>query len=90
MDEFDIAGDDGLPDVVHQAAGMVSVQLGVKVADAYARLLGYAQQCGRPVEDVADDVVERQLHLDGPMPEPERTDAPGGAANDGDDAVPAR
>jgi hypothetical protein len=53
---------------VHQASGMVAVQLGVPVADAAVRLRAHAYAVNRPVADVARDVVERRLRLidDGP------------------------
>lgn len=49
---------------VHQASGMVAVQLGVGVADAEARLRAHAYAANRSVVDVARDVVERRLRLD--------------------------
>ena len=53
---------------VHQATGMVAVQLGVAVADAAARLRAYAYAENRSVVEVARDIVERRLRLvdDGP------------------------
>lgn len=59
---------------VHQAAGMVSVQLGISVADALVRLRAYAFGNNRLLADVADEVVTRKLRLDDPSPgtEPER------------------
>jgi hypothetical protein len=50
--------------VVHQATGMVSVQLGVTVGDALARLRGFAVTADRPLEQVAADVVARKLRFD--------------------------
>jgi GAF domain-containing protein len=50
--------------VVHQAAGMVSVQLGVSVAHALVRLRAYAFAHGRMLADVAADVVARELRFD--------------------------
>jgi hypothetical protein len=49
--------------VVHQAAGMASVQLGIPVGDALARLRAFAFADGRPLEVVASDVVGRRLRL---------------------------
>ena len=49
---------------VHQASGMVAVQLGVAVADAEVRLRAHAYAANRPVVDVARDIVERRLRLD--------------------------
>ncbi len=50
--------------VVHQASGMVSVQLDIPVGDALARLRGHAYAEERPIHDVAQDVVDRRLRLD--------------------------
>lgn len=52
--------------VVHQAAGMVSVQLDVNVAEALTRLRGYAFARDLALATVAADVVARRLRLDGP------------------------
>jgi hypothetical protein len=49
--------------VVHNAAGMVAVQLGVSVTEAEIRLRAYAFSENRPVKDVAEDVVARRLRL---------------------------
>jgi hypothetical protein len=49
--------------VVHNAAGMVSVQLGVSVTDALIRLRAHAFGSGRPIADVARDVVAGALRL---------------------------
>ena len=49
--------------VVHNAAGMVSVQLGVSVTEAMLRLRAYAFGHERPLESVAEDVVARRLRL---------------------------
>jgi len=46
---------------VHQAAGMVSVQLGVTITEALVRLRAYSFGHGRPLSDVAADVVHRRL-----------------------------
>ena len=53
-----------LQHVVHQAAGMVSVQLDVTIAHALVRLRAYAFANGRLVVDVAADVVARRLRFD--------------------------
>ena len=50
--------------VVHQATGMVAVQLGVHVTDALIRLRAYAFSHDRLVTDVASDIVSRRLRLD--------------------------
>jgi GAF domain len=52
--------------VVHQAAGMVSVQLGLPIAEALVRLRAWAFASDLPLRDVAQDVVERRLRFDGP------------------------
>ena len=49
--------------VVHNAAGAVSVQLGVSVAEALIRLRAYAFANDRMVRDVAEDVVARRLRF---------------------------
>jgi hypothetical protein len=56
---------------VHQASGMLAVQLGVAVADAEARLRAHAYAVNRSVVDVSRDIVERRLRLvdDGPTSE---------------------
>jgi hypothetical protein len=50
--------------VVHQAAGMVSAQLDISVADALARLRAHAFATDRRLSDVAEDVVARRLRFD--------------------------
>jgi len=49
---------------VHQASGMVSVQLGVSLAEAAVRLRAHAYAEGRPLAEVARAVVERRLRLE--------------------------
>lgn len=49
---------------VHQASGMVSEQLGISVLDALVRLRGYAYAAGRPIGEVAAEVVARTLRID--------------------------
>ncbi len=49
---------------VHQATGMVIVQLGVSAAVALVRLRAYAYAHDRPLRDVATDVVARRLRFD--------------------------
>jgi hypothetical protein len=48
---------------VHNAAGALSVQLGVTVTEALIRLRAYAFAQGRPLRDVADDIVAPRLRL---------------------------
>jgi hypothetical protein len=50
---------------VHQATGMISVQLGVSLAEALVRLRAYSYAHDRLIADVAADVVARKLRLDG-------------------------
>ena len=50
---------------VHQAAGMIAVQLGVTVGQALIRLRAHAFGNSRPLADVARDVVARELRFDG-------------------------
>jgi hypothetical protein len=49
--------------VVHQAAGMLSAQIDIPVSDALARIRAHAYAEDKPVNDVAQDIVQRQLHL---------------------------
>jgi hypothetical protein len=61
------AAADGLDEVMEQRAelfqaqGMVSVQLGISLTDAMARLRAYAYAQDRPLGEVARDVVARRL-----------------------------
>ena len=50
--------------VVHQASGMVAAQLEVSVGQALIRLRAYAFGNGRPLAEVAEDVVGRTLRFD--------------------------
>jgi hypothetical protein len=63
--------------VVHQATGMVSVQLETGLEEAFARLRAYAFAAGRTLEAVADDVVARRLRLDQLDDDPGRTGGDG-------------
>jgi hypothetical protein len=49
--------------VVHNAAGMVAVQLGVSVTEAIIRLRAHAFSSDRLLANVAEDVVARRLRL---------------------------
>jgi hypothetical protein len=51
---------------VHQATGMISVQLGVGLAEALIRLRAHAWADDRLLADVAADVVARRLRFDVP------------------------
>ena len=48
---------------VHQATGMVQVQLDVSIEDAFLMLRARAFASGRPLIDVAVDVVDRRLRF---------------------------
>lgn len=48
---------------VHQATGMVLVQLDTSATDAFARIRAHAFSSGRTVEDIARDVVTRRLNF---------------------------
>jgi hypothetical protein len=50
---------------VHQASGIVSVQLGASVADGLVRLRAHAYAEGRALSDVARDVIGGRLRLSG-------------------------
>jgi ANTAR domain-containing protein len=49
---------------VHQATGMITIQLGVSLSEALLRLRAHAYDSGQTVTDVAADVVSRRLHFD--------------------------
>jgi ANTAR domain-containing protein/GAF domain-containing protein len=48
---------------IDQATGMLTEQLGVPIAAAFARLRAYAYSENRRLADVAGDIVARRLHL---------------------------
>jgi hypothetical protein len=48
---------------VHQATGMVQVQLGVTTEEAFLMLRARAFASGRPLADLATDVVARRLRF---------------------------
>lgn len=50
---------------IHQASGMVSVQLGIGVGEALVRLRAHAFVTGRPLAEVSADIVARRLRLHG-------------------------
>lgn len=56
---------------VHQAAGMVSIQLSVPVAEALIRIRAHAAATDRPLVAVANDIVARRLRLTPGPPEPQ-------------------
>jgi hypothetical protein len=80
---------------VHQATGMVSVQLGVDVTEALIRLRAYAYLHDRRLTDVSAEVVARRLrfrpdngHRGEPGVETSPPDDP--RDNEGSEAVPPR
>jgi AmiR/NasT family two-component response regulator len=46
---------------VHQATGMLTVQLDVTATEAFLRLRAHSFATGRAIQDVAHDVVARVL-----------------------------
>jgi ANTAR domain len=48
---------------IDQATGMLTVQLGVPITEAFARLRAYAYSQDRRLADVASDIVARRLRL---------------------------
>lgn len=58
---FEVPG--GYRAEIDQATGMLTEQLGVGIEDAFIRLRAYAYACGRPLDEVAGDVVSRRLRF---------------------------
>jgi hypothetical protein len=50
--------------VVHQATGMIAVQIDADVDEALVRLRARAFSADRPIQDVAEEVVTGQLRFD--------------------------
>ena len=50
--------------VVHQATGMIMVQLQVSIVEAFVRLRAYCYADGRALDEIAQDVVEHRLRFD--------------------------
>lgn len=50
--------------VIHQATGMIAAQLDDTIANALARLRAAAFASGRPMYEIAQDVVERLVRFD--------------------------
>ena len=50
--------------VIHQATGMIAAQLDDTTSNALARLRAAAFSSGRPMHDIAQDVVERRVRFD--------------------------
>ena len=69
-DELDAVFTDSLSNSVevHQASGVVSVQLGIPVAAALAVLRAHAFAAGASLTDIATQVIEHRLKL-APLPE---------------------
>ena len=57
--------------VVHQAAGMVAIQLGVDLTVALLRLRAQAFTSGQPLRELARDVVARRTRLDVAVTDPD-------------------
>lgn len=51
---------------VHQAVGVVSVQMGIPIADALAVIRARSWTEGRLLVDVANDVIQREIEFDNP------------------------
>lgn len=60
--------------VVHQATGMITIQLGISLAEALLRLRAHAYATGQTVSTLAADVVNRRLHFDDSEPGTTRQD----------------
>jgi hypothetical protein len=52
--------------VVHQATGMLSVQLALTLPNALLRLRAHAYSSGRSITSISKDIVDRRLRLDHP------------------------
>jgi len=53
---------------VHQATGMITIQLGISLTEALLRLRAHAYDSGQTVTEVAAEVVNRRLHFDDSEP----------------------
>ncbi len=53
---------------VHQATGMITIQLGIGLAEALLRLRAHAYASGRTVSSIAADVVSRRMSFDDSEP----------------------
>ncbi|HKS48964.1 MAG TPA: GAF and ANTAR domain-containing protein [Amycolatopsis sp.] len=49
---------------VHQATGMITIQLGISLAEALLRLRAHAYASGRTVSAIAAEVVNRRMRFD--------------------------
>jgi AmiR/NasT family two-component response regulator len=52
--------------VVHQATGMIAVQIDSGAEEALVRLRTHAFAADQPIHEVAEDVVKEQLRFDQP------------------------
>jgi hypothetical protein len=59
---LDMGGTDRI--VIYQATGMIAAQLNDTTSNALARLRAAAFSSGRPMYDIAQDVVERRVRFD--------------------------
>jgi hypothetical protein len=50
--------------VIHQATGMIAAQINDTTSNALARLRAAAFAAGRPMHEIAQDVVERRMRFD--------------------------
>jgi hypothetical protein len=57
---------------IHQASGIVAVQLSISVAAALSVLRAHAYTNGRSLRDVADDIVARRLRMDDDRQDPHK------------------
>ncbi|MFD9501234.1 ANTAR domain-containing protein [Streptomyces sp. NPDC060035] len=64
--------------VVHQASGMLSVQLGLSLGQSLLRLRAYAYGHNRSIVEAAQDIVSRRLRLNPDRPESGVTDETSG------------
>jgi hypothetical protein len=62
---------------VHQATGMISVQLDSDLTAAFLRLRAHAYLTGHRLSQVANDVVERRLRFDPDTDNPGASDSGG-------------
>jgi hypothetical protein len=52
--------------VVHQATGMISAQLDCGIEEALVRLRGHAFAAERPIDEIAEGVVDGSIRFDEP------------------------
>ena len=64
VDPLDEAGAEFYRAEIYQAAGMITVQLGVSIEVATVRLRSHAFATGRSVGEIARDIVGRKLRLE--------------------------